>query len=374
MSLLESLIVVSEKAANIARICRQDRHLFQLLVQEKSQSEANPRFVQDFKTLADVLIQETIKRDIIRKFPVLESQINGEESNTFSNCLGESIEVKVLNSEEATSSLLERVLNGDSHAAELLAEAVHSDLNLSVVNTRKDFPDDPVVNENLSIWIDPIDSTSEYINGFEKKEGNGIYLSGLRCVTVLIGAYDKSTGKPVIGVINQPFYENVEGKWRGKCYWGANYANSLRSSPQSPTGVICISGSEDELVKRKLIDCGGYRLVEAAGAGYKMLAVIEGLADAYILTKNSTFKWDSCGPQAILKCFGGGLIVYEAAVRGNLIEVDYNNGERSDGEDNGDNEGEEKNTSKIEKFCNRGGIIAYNNVNVLNDILKALRK
>lgn len=67
MSLLESLIVVSEKAANIARICRQDRHLFQLLVQEKSQSEANPRFVQDFKTLADVLIQETIKHDIIRK-------------------------------------------------------------------------------------------------------------------------------------------------------------------------------------------------------------------------------------------------------------------------------------------------------------------
>lgn len=105
-----------------------------------------------------------------------------------------------------------------------------------------------------------------------------------------------------------------------------------------------------------------------------MLAVIEGLADAYILTKNSTFKWDSCGPQAILKCFGGGLIVYEAAVKGNLIEVDYNNGERSGSEDNGDGEGEEKNTSKIEEFCNRGGIIAYNNVNVLNDILKALRK
>ncbi|KAI4457875.1 (2')5'-bisphosphate nucleotidase 1 [Holotrichia oblita] len=260
MSLLESLIVVSEKAANIARICRQDRHLFQLLVQEKSQSEANPRFVQDFKTLADVLIQETIKRDIIRK----------------------------------------------------------------------------------CIWGDII--------------GIG-HLSGIRNRQCLA---------------NYICLANI--KWRGKCYWGANYANSLRSSPQSPTGVICISGSEDELVKRKLIDCGGYRLVEAAGAGYKMLAVIEGLADAYILTKNSTFKWDSCGPQAILKCFGGGLIVYEAAVRGNLIEVDYNNGERSDGEDNGDNEGEEKNTSKIEKFCNRGGIIAYNNVNVLNDILKALRK
>lgn len=64
MSLLESLIVASEKAANIARICRQEECLFNLLIQEKNSDEANPRFVQDFKTLADVLIQETVKHDI----------------------------------------------------------------------------------------------------------------------------------------------------------------------------------------------------------------------------------------------------------------------------------------------------------------------
>lgn len=62
--LLESLLKVSEKAANIARVCRQDSHLFELLVEEKTPDEKNPRFVQDFKTLADVLIQETIKHDI----------------------------------------------------------------------------------------------------------------------------------------------------------------------------------------------------------------------------------------------------------------------------------------------------------------------
>lgn len=64
MSLLESLIIVSEKAANIARLCRQEQHLFELLVQEKTSSESNPRFVKDFKTLADVLIQESVKYDI----------------------------------------------------------------------------------------------------------------------------------------------------------------------------------------------------------------------------------------------------------------------------------------------------------------------
>lgn len=64
MDLLKALILVSEKAANIARVCRQDEHLFQLLVQKKKSDEANPRFVEDFKTLADVLIQEMVRHDI----------------------------------------------------------------------------------------------------------------------------------------------------------------------------------------------------------------------------------------------------------------------------------------------------------------------
>lgn len=63
-NIMEALINVSEKAANIARVCRQNEHLFPLLIQEKSPEEASPRFVRDFKTLADVLIQETIRFDV----------------------------------------------------------------------------------------------------------------------------------------------------------------------------------------------------------------------------------------------------------------------------------------------------------------------
>ena len=62
--LLSILLKVSEKAANIARACRQNDVLFKLLVQEKFEEEKNPRFFRDFKTLADVLIQETIRHDI----------------------------------------------------------------------------------------------------------------------------------------------------------------------------------------------------------------------------------------------------------------------------------------------------------------------
>lgn len=67
MDLLKLIIVLSQKAANVARICRKDEHLFDLLIQKKKNEEANPRFVQDFKTLADVLIQEMVKYDISTK-------------------------------------------------------------------------------------------------------------------------------------------------------------------------------------------------------------------------------------------------------------------------------------------------------------------
>ena len=42
-------------------VLRSDEVLFRLLIEEKSEETKNKRFVQDFKTLADVLIQEMVK-------------------------------------------------------------------------------------------------------------------------------------------------------------------------------------------------------------------------------------------------------------------------------------------------------------------------
>lgn len=50
------------------------------------------------------------------------------------------------------------------------------------------------------------DATSQYIEGREEvlEEGH-LFPSGLHCALVLIGVYLRSTGEPVMGVINQPF-------------------------------------------------------------------------------------------------------------------------------------------------------------------------
>jgi len=72
---ISSLLTVSEKAAVVARICRQNDRLLSLLVEEKTTLKKNTCFVADFKTLADVLIQELIRRDLEEKVKVYEYKI-----------------------------------------------------------------------------------------------------------------------------------------------------------------------------------------------------------------------------------------------------------------------------------------------------------
>lgn len=65
--LVQVLLQVSEKSAKIARAWRCQEELFELMVEEKAQKEKNQRCVQDFKTLADVLVQEVVKHDVTLK-------------------------------------------------------------------------------------------------------------------------------------------------------------------------------------------------------------------------------------------------------------------------------------------------------------------
>nr|CAH7717482.1 unnamed protein product [Callosobruchus chinensis] len=162
MDLLKSLIILSEKAANIARACRADQHLFGLLVQQKKKDEANPRFVEDFKTLADVLIQEMVRYYVGIQFQDLSDNVKGEENNTFTNKLGEKICVQVKETEEETACLLKSVLSGDQLAANLLAAEVHKEIDIKDVDTKIPAEEFEVELNDLAIWIDPIGKKSKW--------------------------------------------------------------------------------------------------------------------------------------------------------------------------------------------------------------------
>ncbi|GAB0201329.1 inositol polyphosphate 1-phosphatase [Grus japonensis] len=368
--LLQALVGASEKAAHIARLCRQEEPLFQLLVAEKTGADRNRRFLQDFKTLADVLIQEVIKHDLGKEFPELKGHIHGEESNEFRNGQGEMVAVRVCTTPGETAALLLSVLEPERAAAELLAAAVHRDVALGdaeLAGVALSIPP-----QDLAIWIDPIDSTNEYIGGREDVAPiDGIAPAGLRSALVLIGAYDRRTGCPVLGVINEPFFcrDPLTHRWQGRYHWGVAYGDtrlcSLSPPPLRPTPCVVLSRAEGAAVRAALGPLCGDRLRFAAGAGYKMLCVILGLADAYILSEGSTFAWDACAPHAILRALGGGTVALAAALRARRVgdagpppELVYNRPAEE--------------AAGVERWANRGGLLAYVHPQHLEFMLAAL--
>lgn len=371
--LLRLLLKVAEKAANVARVCRQEAPLFQLLVQEKTGDDKNKKFVQDFKTLADVVIQEMIRHDVGAQFPEMADFIHGEESNKFENGLGESVTVTVCRTEEETAALLATVLDGDRAAASLLARAIHQDP--ATIEASTDGLTIPLSPSELAIWIDPIDATSQYIEGREEvlEEGH-LSPSGLHCALVLIGVYLRSTGEPVMGVINQPFHHKdpAGGGWRGRHFWGVscgsvNVCSVSRPKDGEDRGLsVVLSSSEKQVVKEALISlCSPDKLMYASGAGYKILCVIQGLADVYILSEGSTFKWDSCAPHALLRALGGGVVDLTkslqstSGVQDHAVELTYH---QADTECKG-----------ADRWANRGGLVAYRDCSKLNGIIAALK-
>lgn len=369
--LLTALLCASEKSANIARACKREEELFQLLIEEKKGPEKNKKFVQDFKTLADVIIQEVIKHDLEKKFPELASHIAGEESNHFENGLGETIIVKVCKTEQATAELISKVLDGNLKAAGLLSKCIHEDIRIDGPASEELNIDIPM--DTIGIWVDPIDSTNQYIKGqLEEKYKSGIHSSGLKSATVLIGVFDRNSGQPIMGVINVPF-NDVDPilRWKGKYYWGISYnGTNIHSIPkQLPAHhnllSIVMSSSEKEDITKALAHLCGDKLYYASGAGYKILCTILGLADAYVVTADTTFKWDTCAPHAILKSIGGGIVnlaktLAEVKSRGPGVnpELQYKMPDEE--------------SKETEKWANTGGLVAYRSQQHLETIINAL--
>ncbi|KAK6321203.1 hypothetical protein J4Q44_G00081790 [Coregonus suidteri] len=375
--LLKLLLRVAEKAANVARVCRQEAPLFQLLVQEKTGVDKNKKFVQDFKTLADVVIQEMIRHDVGAQFPEMIDHIQGEESNQFENGLGESVIVTVCGTEKETATLLATVLDGDQTAATLLACAIHQDATLTLKDTGTDDLHIPLSPSDLGIWIDPIDATSQYIEGCEEVVEEGrLCPSGLQCALVLIGVYLRATGEPVMGVINQPFNQKDPTGWKGKHFWGVSCGSVKACSvlrpkdrpAESPGLSVVLSSSEKQVVKEALAPlCGPDRLMYASGAGYKILCVILGLADVYVLSEGSTFKWDSCGPHALLLALGGGMLDLKECLRSGHCEGGHHDQEeltyhQSHSESPG-----------ADRWANQGGLVAYLDWKMLHRVIGELK-
>lgn len=98
-----------------------------------------------------------------------------------------------------------------------------------------------------------------------------------------------------------------------------------------------------------------FKVVEAAGAGYKLISVALGQADAYVLTKGSTYRWDICGPHSILQSQGGGLLDFKKYI--------FNKNEKE----------AVMRYSNIDcEVANKGGLIAYKEKETLSILTNVL--
>ncbi|KAJ8924362.1 hypothetical protein NQ315_007158 [Exocentrus adspersus] len=152
--------------------------------------------------------------------------------------------------------------------------------------------------EDVVVWVDPLDGTSEYTQGL------------LDHVTVLIGI--AVNGRAVGGVIHQPYYNyQTEKDVRGRTLWGLVGLGVGGFNPvDPPTDKFIITTTRshsDGIVVKALEALNPDEILRVGGAGHKVLLLLEGKAHAYVFASKGCKKWDTCAPEAVLEALGGKL-------------------------------------------------------------------
>lgn len=124
-------------------------------------------------------------------------------------------------------------------------------------------------------------------------------------VTILIGI--AVNGKPVGGVIHQPYYTESEGR----TLWGVSGVGyggfDLIAPPEEQRIATTTRSHSIPRVESALVAIKADQILRVGGAGHKALLLLEGKAHVYLFASRGCKKWDTCAPEAILNAVGGKL-------------------------------------------------------------------
>lgn len=161
----------------------------------------------------------------------------------------------------------------------IVKESDHNFLNNNCPESWKQ-----VSEKDLVIWVDPLDGTSEYTQGF------------LDHVTVLIGLAVQN--QAVGGIVHQPYFKQNDDN-QGRTIWGLKGLGSggfeARTAPADKFIVTTTRSHSNELVQSALRALSPTEVLRVGGAGYKVLQLLEGKAHAYVFASSGCKKWDTCG-------------------------------------------------------------------------------
>ncbi|XP_013417261.1 3'(2'),5'-bisphosphate nucleotidase 1 isoform X2 [Lingula anatina] len=178
---------------------------------------------------------------------------------------------------------------------------VETSLDENILKHVSNFPEEwkDVKDEDIVIWVDPLDGTAEYTQGL------------LDHVTVLIGIAVK--GKAVAGVIHQPYYNYKAGPGAtlGRTIWGmvglGAFGYTQKQPPKGKNIITTTRSHSNKVVTDSVDACEPTEVIRVGGAGHKVLLLIEGEVHAYVFASPGCKKWDTCAPEAILTAIGGKL-------------------------------------------------------------------
>jgi len=266
MPLITRLIAANLKVADKSAACVQ--RIFQngnLKIEDKGG-------LKNYQTEADTKIEQLLRGNIEKHFP--DITVIGEEG------------------EVGKIELEEDWIDYDKALTSFTQEFIDCKNNESMDLSKVPADIDP---KDLVIWLDPLDGTAEFIDGL------------LSHVTTLIGIAHK--GKPIAGIINQPFFKNENGSM-GRSIWGivGVGAFGFRRQEQKPGRILTTSRSHITPMVQECLDAiSPTEILKMGGAGNKVLQLIENNAHAYLFASRYTKKWDTCAPEAVLLALGGKL-------------------------------------------------------------------
>ncbi|CAF1287063.1 unnamed protein product, partial [Didymodactylos carnosus] len=288
-------------------------------------NEKSKHFDVDYKTIADVLIQEVVKYDLKQLYPTLEERIYGEEDGSI-QIQDEKFRIDVSGSIEQTLELLQKLFKIKCETMNDLAKLISCKNIATIPKLSFDkIPETTTIDLiNVGVWIDPIDGTHQYISGVDGLicPITGINIDGLPTAMVLIGIFDVSTGEAIIGIVNKVFHQKLsDNSWQGLVYWGTSYQkknyNNISEVHQQltnkePQKRTIIYGTVNNHSFTNLFN--DWNKIDVAACGNKLMCVALKQANIYILTKSSAFFWDLCAPHAIIKSMNGQVIDLQKAV------------------------------------------------------------
>ncbi|RWS24758.1 3'(2'):5'-bisphosphate nucleotidase 1-like protein [Leptotrombidium deliense] len=276
MSLLIRLIAASVSVSNKAGMIIRD-------IMRRGELNVVDKGINDLQTEADRSAQRLIVSSLTRVFPKIT--VIGEET----------------------------LDNNDSGVDSLVTELDNNVLSFKCPQEYADVKDEDIV-----VWVDPLDGTSEYTQGL------------LDHVTVLIGVAVK--GEAVAGVIHQPYYNyKVEKDCSklGRTIWGLVGLGAFginKKQPEEGKRIVTTTRSHgSKAINEAIKAINPHEVIRVGGAGHKVLLVIEGEAHAYVFPSKGCKKWDICAPEALLRSIGGKLTDVFGNNYSYLSTVNYEN-------------------------------------------------